>query len=703
MKKQIRKRIWQWGMLTLGLGMGAIATTSCGLIRRFSDIHIQRKAYAIKLLPLNEYEKLPSEMTDEMILKSFVFVSKNKQKEFILETANLSVIEKKSDDKHGSLDVMLHERTSGEFFWVRISDTFINEKIYTEIADVRDITPQTYTLDKLLNLEGTPFEIINSNPYYAEYLQKANRYYNQSERDDEVVQFYANKTGFLGFNTDEETRIDILKTTTFRQSLKYQVSFLNYIERNKLLEADVMETDWDVDINVVNQLIKKNPYGYLPSGFLQFFNWLSPMEYNHLLKSKKIFANAVYVEGISFRSSDRHGELEFYILLSNGKYIYKKINHHNSLLKTNEDYYRYIFDRTISLNMLQTNAENNLNIISGTGFILDRIPTNEPDTYTFLVATNNHVLNMRSYDDEKDSTKWFNKDSYDKFLEDNKAEISNEAYEDKDRYKYLLWGKAPKKSAISNSFSSINGVGFSELSKVLDYTEDNYKNTFFFAPQLTGHDFVLGSNKKETKNIDKIDNGTIDFVVIKMTVNKKDVDKQLPELSKIIGTPNEQAWYVNYQINYPYHPQVTTFSAGYVGASDDSTGLSLWKGSKGVGNLVISSQHVLQNTNILTNGKHPTGSDGYRYNIGSQIYSSDELGTLTAGSSGSMIIDANFNLVGIHYAGLEEGTGNNQKNSIIGNMLFSYSPDLDGDVDAIGALRTYLKANNIYTIKLNRK
>ncbi|MCV3754235.1 DUF31 family protein [Ureaplasma zalophigenitalium] len=701
MKKQFKKRIWQWAILSFSFGASAIAATGCSFLRRIPGLNFLQKAYAIKMLPANEYETLPSTMTDEMILKSFVFVFKDTKEEVILEQKNLHIKNKIPNDKQGSLDLVLYDEKLNKHFNVSIKNVFINDKIYNEIANLLEPTPQVYSLDEMLNLHGSPFEIINENPYYREYLKKANNYFNQITRDDEVVKFYLNKTGFLGFNTNEATRLDLLKTTRTSQSLKYQVSFLNYIARDELLKANEIETDWDVDIDIINQLIKNNPYGYLPSSFLQFFNWLTPSEYTRLIQRKNIWATDVQVEGISFRSSDRHGELELYILLSNNKYIYKKITHHNSLLKTNEDYYQYIFDRTISLNMLQTNEKNDLNIISGTGFILDRVITDDPDTYTFLVATNNHVLNLRSYNDKEEPIKWFNQETYNQFLEDHKTDISNEAYEDKDRYKYLLWGKTPEKSAISNSFSSINGVGFSRLSKVLNYTENNYLTPFFFMPQLTGHDLIFKTHENEIKNLHQLQNGTIDFVVIKMQVNKEDVTKQLPELSKIIGTDREEQWYVKYQPKYRYHPQITTFSAGYVGASDHSTGLSLWKGSKGVGNLVIGSEHTIHKTNILTNGKQPLGPDDYRYNIGSQIYTSDELGSLAGGSSGSMMIDANFNLIGIHYAGLQEGNITNRSNAIIGNLFYSYSPDLQGDTDAIAALRTYLKAQDIYTIKYN--
>ena len=74
-----------------------------------------------------------------------------------------------------------------------------------------------------------------------------------------------------------------------------------------------------------------------------------------------------------------------------------------------------------------------------------------------------------------------------------------------------------------------------------------------------------------------------------------------------------------------------------------------------------------------------------------------------SGSSGSMIIDSNFNLVGIHFASLNSRAYGAPNDSMIGNLFVAQSQDLSGDIDVRAAVIKKLKAENIYTYKLNPK
>ncbi|SYV89803.1 Uncharacterised protein, partial [Metamycoplasma alkalescens] len=91
------------------------------------------------------------------------------------------------------------------------------------------------------------------------------------------------------------------------------------------------------------EIIKKNPFGYLPSNLNQLFYYMNFKSISKLLNIENIIK-------IQSNFNDEIGEIELLITNKNNQKYYLKIDKTNtSYLKSNLDFYQYIYDRSFMM------------------------------------------------------------------------------------------------------------------------------------------------------------------------------------------------------------------------------------------------------------------------------------------------------------------------------------------------------------------
>nr|WP_274517373.1 hypothetical protein [Metamycoplasma alkalescens] len=156
----------------------------------------------------------------------------------------------------------------------------------------------------------------------------------------------------------------------------------------------------------LNDLIKTNPFGFLPSNLSQLFHYVDFKSIERLLNLREITK-------LKARYDDYKGVFELLVFANNNKHYYaiNKNQENNNSLKRNLDFYQYIYDRSFELNINlkqwfdneDLNSKDRLKKIlgftsgSGTAWVIDRIKNNQDnDHYELLLATNMHVFNFRN-------------------------------------------------------------------------------------------------------------------------------------------------------------------------------------------------------------------------------------------------------------------------------------------------------------------
>lgn len=682
---------------------------------------------------------LPSEMNPELVKEyltlSFMQIIDNKPKQFDLKNTDYQILSLVPNNSDGSLKISILLDLNKKTFSFNTGSIFQTSLQRNNSIGSKYESTAIYTLEQMKELSKNPYDFIYHNPYYQMMLERANKTLSDPNNRTELnINEWLQQTGYGEYGNSVHERLNLYKKIDFEQKNIYKIQDPQSLTRNvEVLDVYIDPTtnnQYSVNADEIAQLIDLNPFGKLPTNFPQF---MSSLDVNEYIKLIKIVKNSdkenIQVKDVYYRIIDRYAELEvifeIYNKQNNSKhYIGAKFNKNNSSLARNEDYFKYIFDRTISLGYLQTTNGEEAVISSGTGWIVDRIydeslPSN--DYVKVLVATNNHVVDFSGYykprNLKNEKTRWFTQEEYAKYLiGEHKRILPYETYIDKERYKYLLWGATPKKSSVSNELNLLSGVDFSTLSKVYNISAENYLDRTWYIPSLTAEgvevDGDLRTWYKTKDNVGYITNGTVDFVLVPMVLKVSDIKEKLPSYYEVLNTPKEAAWYSGLGNSTKYLPQLEVFSGGYPGTKIQNAGYATWSGLKGYGALVQPFDRTISNESVLNyvgpktinnnTGFEKLENGGYvhkLFNVGSRIITSNQIGELGSGSSGSMMIDANFNVIGIHFAGLEsQGVGTS-----IGNLFVAQSQDLSGDTDIAKAVVNKLKKENIYTYKLNPK
>ncbi|MDI3351349.1 hypothetical protein AMIKIPNL_00560 [Mycoplasmopsis arginini] len=284
------------------------------------------------------------------------------------------------------------------------------------------------------------------------------------------------------------------------------------------------------------------------------------------------------------------------------------------------------------------------------------------------------------------------------------------------------------------------------------YYVPKYKNT---------HTYIKAENKtpsflKNNYSYFETNNSGADFLTLRFKVKKTMLKNILPSLDKVINTPQEKNWYVNFATE-KFSPLKTQFYAGYSRHWNPfSKKHSQFRGVKSEGGIISTKRRKIDEYYIRDswlrynkdlNKEYNAANDEWKkYETSfikknnepdenehgmplttidqfSMLYTNIPFGDLNLkeGASGSMVIDSSFNVIGILNTRIESPGGeykvipfgkiiNNTDGIIVreqtnGVILFkSLSDDYlekNNSPHLIEGLREKLKKDKLETIKLN--
>ncbi|WP_427902951.1 MAG2960 family serine endopeptidase lipoprotein [Metamycoplasma alkalescens] len=485
------------------------------------------------------------------------------------------------------------------------------------------------------------------------------------------------------------------------------------------------------------EIIKKNPFGYLPSNLNQLFYYMNFKSISKLLNIENIIK-------IQSNFNDEIGEIELLITNKNNQKYYLKIDKTNtSYLKSNLDFYQYIYDRSFMMLYYGTEwfrdpfriQKEHLGHTSSGGsmWVVDRIINKEAekqDYWELLVATNIHVFSLNKIfdkslyfrkNDNNINSKWWKAGFYDP--------------NDWDNYWNNLKNRTNAKFMTlraKDEFLSSNSA-YVDKNEAIPTIESysQYLDMPYYTPRYEINDFMIDHPDTAGKwfeeydsetRIGKTKNAGADFVLLKIKIKKSQLKLILPKLDEIIGTNKEKDWYIGLGKNELMSPYKTQFYAGYPNFS--------FKGNKSIGGIISTQNRYVKDDDFKSlwvryneslnkdwnshknNWEEYTkpfveNEHGMPLNILTQhstlytrIEKNEKHNALDSGSSGSMVIDSSFNLVGINYLlteDFEHDTTTNAINLIQGQG--DYKNKNDGNI--LENVIKKLKSDNLHTIKLN--
>ncbi|QVK06055.1 MAG2960 family serine endopeptidase lipoprotein [Mycoplasma mycoides] len=432
-------------------------------------------------------------------------------------------------------------------------------------------------------------------------------------------------------------------------------------------------------------LVKTNPFGFLPSNLSQLLSYASFNSLEKLFKIKDII-------NLKSKHDDIKGSFELLIKTKNKKYYYKTTKDKNNFLKTNEDYFKYIHDRSFQLEInvkqwvidqdektLKENPRLNFANASGTAWVIDRIDNKtDKDNYELLLATNIHVFSLR---------KTFDKSIFNNKVSDGKwKEFPVGFYDGKntkdtdDNRRMKVYLKANRTEKIDNK----NGLVETDVDKNKSFDAFDAYSQYLVAPYYTPRYsadsiYFKDFNKKslyfnDNDYLSKTNNSGADFLTLRLKIKKNKLKQLLPSLEKVIGKKEEKDWYVKFGKN-KFSPLQTQFYAGYPKNWNPFIKNTQFRGLKSEGGLISTQRKILEDIyfrdvwlkydqnknkeyNSLNNNwqkyEKPFVDKEHGMNLSiadqfSTLYTNIPFGQLALkqGASGSMVIDSSFNVIGI--------------------------------------------------------
>ncbi len=505
----------------------------------------------------------------------------------------------------------------------------------------------------------------------------------------------------------------------------------------------------------LTEIVKKNPFGFLPSNLSQLFYYMKIDEIGKIFKISNL-------EKVSANFDDKKGQISILFESGDGKKQIWKSNQTNSNLKKDIDYEKFIYDRSFSIGIYGfkyyqdqffgdrygTEAFKEY----GTAWVLDRITNNDDnsDSYELLVGTNIHVWNMPQI---------FDKSMY-FFDVDNKSEKSkkwNAGFVNQN-YQFISEEDAKKGNKLKPFFTAarsehlISGNKYENTyPKIKEYpvfdAYDSYLTAPYYTPRykvegIMGHDVDVGlkylDNYNETTRVGTTKNGGSDFVILRLKIKKTDLEHVLPELKKAIDSGTEKDWHIGLGRNEKFSPIKTQFYGGYPVATSDNENGDWEKGvnfksNKSTGGIINTRSRVINDSlfhglwvpyndaeNKDWNAKHEKWKNyqkpflanlkhgmlkkvlNQHSNLYTKVNSENKLDALGSGSSGSMAIDSSFNLIGINYSYSTDSESNTFSNAI--SLMEGQSTYLDGFNGNIREdFKKKLQKDGLYTVKINPK
>ncbi|QVK03669.1 MAG2960 family serine endopeptidase lipoprotein [Mycoplasma mycoides] len=465
-----------------------------------------------------------------------------------------------------------------------------------------------------------------------------------------------------------------------------------YIPLSYSIKQQKLEEFKDEEIKGLNSenfdfknLVKTNPFGFLPSNLSQLLSCASFNSLEKLFKIKDII-------NLKSKHNDIKGSFELLIKTKNKKYYYKTTKDKNNFLKTNEDYFKYIHDRSFQLEInvkqwvidqdektLKENPRLNFANASGTAWVIDRIDNKtDKDNYELLLATNIHVFSLRK---TFDKSIFNNKVSEGKWKEFPVGFYDGKNTKDTDDNRRMkVYLKANRTEKIDNK----NGLVETDVDKNKSFDAFDAYSQYLVAPYYTPRYsadsiYFKDFNKKslyfnDNDYLSKTNNSGADFLTLRLKIEKNKLKQLLPSLEKVIGKKEEKDWYVKFGKN-KFSPLQTQFYAGYPKNWNPFIKNTQFRGLKSEGGLVATQRKILEDIYFRDiwlkydrdkNKEYNSLNDAYKKyekpfinnEHGMNLTIADQFSTLYTnipfgqlalkqGASGSMVIDSSFNVIGI--------------------------------------------------------
>ncbi|MBT1317943.1 DUF31 family protein [Mycoplasmopsis bovis] len=483
-------------------------------------------------------------------------------------------------------------------------------------------------IDQLIKL--SPREIhsktktyIEKNKEFKNFLKTRNinfiseEYPRHENELDKEYWTYAKYLGEYGNHGDDSYQ----KTQFFNPSIPIG-HYLNHQHLEKFSEEEVK--DLKVKTIDLSSLIRNNPFGYLPSNLSQLLSYAT---YESIEKK----FNLRNISNIKTSYDDIKGVIYLLISTNNNKnkhyYLINKDN--NKELKANIDFFTYIKDRSIELNVnakqwvstvdQQKNISGIFNFpkFLGTAWVIDRIKNNNNNNnhYELLLATNMHVFNLRStfdktyhydkfkkYENYKDKDygwKEFPPGFYDGIKTNDSGDNRN--IEPKPAFKV----NRIKENSLDLDFGVFEKNKYKyelDHSDRIDAFEDAYAQYLdapYYTPRYESNNTYLKAIEKNPETLKNnfsyfnTKNSGADFLTLRLKIKKDKLKDVLPKLASVIGTDEEKDFYVNFS-NKEFSPIKTQFYAGYSRHWDPfSKKSSQFRGVKSEGGIISTKRRIV--------------------------------------------------------------------------------------------------------------
>ncbi|WFQ89828.1 MAG2960 family serine endopeptidase lipoprotein [Mycoplasma feriruminatoris] len=556
-------------------------------------------------------------------------------------------------------------------------------------------------------LKSNPYEIhkktkdfIKSEKEFNKFLTNNNIDFTFNDHKEYNQQYweFASKLGEYG--NIGNNKVDRTKFYNPNIPLSYSIKQQKLEELKDEEIKDLAEQTFDF-----TNLIKTNPFGFLPSNLSQLLSYAS------FSSLEKMF-NLNDITSLKSKHDDINGTFELLITTKDNKYYYKVTKDKNNALKTNDDFFKYIHDRSFQLeiNVKQWVIERdektyeeikrlNFANASGTAWVIDRIKNDEDkENYELLLATNIHVFNLRNT---------FDKSIFNNKIDDKWKEFPVGFYDGKDtkntndNRQMKIYLKANRTEKIDNKEGLVETDV--DASKSVDAFEiySQYLTAPYYIPRYNTSNFYFKNSNKMSKYLvddgyfSKTNNSGADFVTLRLKIEKERLKKLLPSLDKVINTNQEKDWYIKFNKN-KFSPLQTQFYAGYPKHWNPFYRRTQFRGLKSEGGIVSSQRKILEDIYFrdiwlkydkLKNMEYNSlnkewekyekpfidNEHGMKLTIADQfstLYTNIPFGqiALKQGASGSMVIDSSFNVIGILNTEVEDVPGS----KYISIPLFQY-------------------------------
>ncbi|WP_031489161.1 MAG2960 family serine endopeptidase lipoprotein [Ureaplasma canigenitalium] len=445
--------------------------------------------------------------------------------------------------------------------------------------------------------------------------------------------------GILGeFGETETEKAQFYTRYLEKQYLPSQTYLMNF-------DANTSYYSLTIDFSLINNLIKQNPFGFLPSNLSQFLTLIN-------MEAIKDFLNLNHTpSSIKANFNDDDGTIS--LLIDNQVVNLDKSNVSN--LKSNKDFAQYIYDRSFSLswNYWKTRKKNDydsstqITLVNGGGtfWLVDRVvgtkTKNNQKVYTFLAATNAHVPNFskifdrsqvfKSYDNNKRKDAWysgFSQFGLQSFTADegqtftNKVDQYGKSYEEvsfSDKWKKqspFLFGKSFGDTNLSSptnkTYDALSSVDKTVTERKAGNAWDQYLDFIYYTPRFRSggikadslvSQIYLDQSKEEYSEavrIGETPNGGMDFALVKIDIDETTIKYLFPTLFPLLNTDKEADWYPglgNEESEYKDYisPFNTIFVAGYPQTFGFNQSFAY---SKGKGGLIASKYRYFDKKDV---------------------------------------------------------------------------------------------------------